>query len=184
LAELPQDFEKSFLDLMDEYKSDQSSKLKRNIDILSFSIIAANFIGLKFADIKFLGADLKNVCQPHLEILVVFILLFWLSLLTGYIYKDEKHNKERKFLLEKSIKVVSEYREIQKKALEDKKNNEQMKTLIHGRFNDVDNQYQIYCNQLERTKEARVSQKILKYVEYIMPYILSVIAIVIIIIGE
>ena len=96
MAKLPEDFEKSYLELIDEYRSEQATKLKRNIDFLSFAIISGYITGIDINNVKIFGADIKAANKELLILIVICLLLFWMVMLAAHLYKDEKYNQERK----------------------------------------------------------------------------------------
>lgn len=179
---LPSDFEDSFFKLMVEFRSEQSLKLKRNIDVLSFTIIAANYVNLKLSDIKIFGADLTKVDVSLVKGVVVFIFIYWTIMLSGYLFKDKNYNKERKILLEKQLSILDNYKDRTIKQLETMDETHQSYVDFQGRIEQVDNEYAKYHAQIERTKNARLTQKVLKYIEFVTPYTLMCIALFILLI--
>ena len=71
--------QKQFLDLLQEYKSDETKKARRNVSAIAFVIISAAILKIRLAEVRFLGVDVSKSA----ELPVLLITLMLLAALKG-----------------------------------------------------------------------------------------------------
>jgi hypothetical protein len=156
--------EKVFLDLLQEYKSDDTKKARRNLSVIAFSIIAAFFLRIKLTDIKALGIDLSQAPELRVYLVGLVLLIYWVSMLYFSWTQDKEIQKERGVALKKMVdsanKRMSEIEEMRKE-------NPNRMVSDMGDIKDVIRRYK---EQKVRTERAAEFGGIIRHLETKVPF--------------
>jgi len=74
---------KQFLDLLLEYKSDESKKARRNVSLIAFVILSACFLNLHLSNMTVLGMNVSHASE--IPVLVVAFIFYPFSVLVWHI---------------------------------------------------------------------------------------------------
>lgn len=162
--------EKEFLDLLQEYKSDETKKARRNLSVISFIIACASILGVRFTELKIFNADISKAPELLVLFLGFLLVVYWTTMFLLSWTHDKEIQKERSLLLNTQIKYFTDRYRAQEKKRESNPN------FISSDYPEVKAAVEAYEAQQARTKRAAKYGNIVNKLELFVPLALSVLA--------
>jgi len=160
--------EKQFLDLLQEYKSDETRKARRNLSTISFVIVAAWLLGIRLVDIRVLGLDISQTAELPVLLLAGALLIYWTVMFLLTWKHDKEIQRERAMLLSAQVKRFTE----RLRVIEQKR----VKSGVEWTptdYPDVKAALDAYKAQQERTGKAAQFGAVIKQLELYVPLLLG-----------
>jgi hypothetical protein len=158
---------KQFLDLLLEYRSDETRKSRRNVSLIAFVILAAALLGLRLTDINAFGLSLHKSSPLPVLLLTSALLAYWTVMFCLAWLQDQEIQKERALLLEQHVALLI------KRLAEMDEVNKQSGRNIYPDYGDAKGSVDAYRSQQERTKKASVLGRIIRSLEIVVPLALA-----------
>jgi hypothetical protein len=155
---------KQFLDLLQEYKSDETKKARRNLSTICFIIIAAWMLRVRIADIRVFGVDLSQSADVVVLSVAGLLVVYWLAMFLLAWSQDTEIQKERVLLLSAQVKRFTERYDVIKQKVAT-----QGGQYTPPDFHEVEAAVQAYRAQQDRTRRASQFGSIIKRLEFIVP---------------
>ncbi|EIA1497222.1 hypothetical protein [Vibrio parahaemolyticus] len=174
MAQLPSNFEKDYLDLMQPIESDSTVKNRRNSLVASFAICSVYSLEKSVTDFRIFGLDLAGSNPETLLIIIVFVLLFWLLMFLTHSIKDYELNNEREALLLKHVDYIE-------RRISQVKPKVESNSHYQSELGQAQSQMNIFLDQKIRLKKATFLKKVTFIAEYSLPCILTIFAIVLLV---
>ncbi len=155
--------QKQFLDLLLEYRSEESRKARRNVSLIAFVILAAALLEIRLTDINVLGLNLHK-SSPLLVLLLTYVLLvYWTAMFSLAWLQDQEIQKERALLLDQHVaSLINRLAEMEKYGALNRQ-------IVHPDFEDVKGSVHAYRSQQERTKKATILGQTIHRLELVVP---------------
>jgi hypothetical protein len=171
--------EKEYLDLLLKYKSDETKKARRNLSTISFVIISARILNIKFTELRVSVVDMSKSSDEQLALLIALALLvYWFVMFSLSRNHDREIQKERSLQLEERVKdarkQIGETDETRKVA--EKNGQDMSRMLIPPNYHALKTFVARYYAQRERTQRATFYGNFVSGLESIVPFALSYIA--------
>ncbi len=148
---LPDNFEKDFWDLMIPVTTDETTRSRRNLSVLSFVVSSIYLLEKSITDLRVFGLTLEGSNQNTLLVIAACLVAYWLSLFIASASRDAEINKERRFILNKVILGIKTRKDNLEHRYSDKDDSRPNKQTMQS----VQSEYQIYLDQQYRTKVAK-----------------------------
>jgi hypothetical protein len=162
--------EKQFLDLLQDYKSEDTKKARRNLSTLGFVVIAAWLLGVRLADVKVFGADLSRTSETCVFVLGLVLVVYWSIVFYLSWNHDSEIQKERSIQLNKAVSALTSrlanLEELQKQ-------NSGVTSYIMPEYSEVKSAVEAYERQKTRTAKAAKYGVIIKGTELYVPVVLA-----------
>jgi len=165
---------KQFLDLLIEYKSDESKKARRNVSLIAFIIITIWYLKLPLTELKFFGADLTKASIESIIIIALIVLVYWLALFLMAWTQDKEIQKERSIILQEQIDYIYKRQENIEEAKAEETRYWAVLYPDHPKVSAYIDAYQL---QRKRTKTASITIKLIRWLEFSVPLALFAAAI-------
>lgn len=161
---------KQFLDLLIEYKSDETKKARRNVSAVAFTILASAFLSVQINKLSVLGLSLSD-SSPSAVIVVAFALLAYWTLMFLLSWRQDKEiQKERELLLSERVNpLIVRLAEMDKVIKE-------VGTNVYLDYGDVKSAVHAYQAQQVRTRSATTLGEVIRSMEIWVPIALSILA--------
>lgn len=170
MSKLPDSFEKEYFDLLIPITTDGVLKNRRNLMVSSFIIVSIYFLDKSLSDLKVLGLSLEGANGNKILVLGLLLIVFWLIMYIAHLIKDSEINRERRHLLDVYVIDLRERLNSSKESFNHLKEDHPNKRAII----DLEKQYGIYTNQLDRTRRARIVAAVIEYIEKYLPIAMSI----------
>lgn len=95
--------EKQFLDLLQEYKSDETKKARRNVTFIACVIIAAAVLQIPVNDVQLFGMKVPRHRETEFVLIATALLLYWLVMFLIAWTHDKEIQRERERFLKVEI---------------------------------------------------------------------------------
>lgn len=172
--EVPQPFEKEYLELLYDYSSDEAKKTRRNLSVASFVIISCYLVNIPLGELRIFTSDLHNADIQAVRIIAIALLLFWSILYVVYIRRDAGIQKERKYFVDKEVqKLEEQIRTYENDISEAVKRDGSVSGKTRKELETLQYYYSIYTKQKSRTQLTSTLIQILKITEYGLPLLLA-----------
>jgi len=169
---------KQFLDLLQEHKSDETKKARRNLSTICFIIVAAWLLQLRVTDIRVFGTDLSKSAEVSVLLLAAVLVIYWSIMFFLAWNQDREIQKERVLLLSAEVKRFTErYREIEAKYIVPRS------THIPADYHEVKAAVEAYQAQQARTRRASLYGAAINSLELIVPLALAGAALIVLAVG-
>lgn len=175
MAKLPESFEKDYVDLLTPVVSDGTTKNRRNLVVASFIISVIYLLDKSLTELSVFGLDLDGSDSTTLLAIAVVLILFWAGMFIAHAVKDAGINRERKHLLE--IHVNKLKKQFGRYVREREENTPDPLKVRESSIETICNQLNRYTRQQTRILSARIISKVAGIVDYGIPIVLAVIAI-------
>lgn len=96
---ISRDYERSYLELLSDYHSEETKKTRRNLTVASFVVIAIHVASVPISKLKFPYVDSGDMNPTAIVILAGFLIFYWSSMLVLYVARDQKVQAERQHQL-------------------------------------------------------------------------------------
>ncbi|MBI5750954.1 MAG: hypothetical protein HZA59_02250 [Hydrogenophilales bacterium] len=160
--------EKQFLDLLQEYKSDETKKARRNLSTICFIIISAWILKIRFTEMRVFGVDISSSAELHVLLLALVLMAYWLIMFLLSWNHDKEIQKERSLHLIEQVKHFTE----RFRVIEEKRAKSNSDSKSHD-YNEVKAAVDAYRAQEARTKRAAQYGNVVNKLELLVPIILS-----------
>lgn len=162
--------EKQFLDLLQEHKSDETKKARRNLSTISFVVVAAWLLKIRLVDIKVLGVDISRTAELPVLGLAGVLLLYWTVMFLLTWKHDKEIQRERTLLLDAQVKQFTE----RLAALEKQRDAQGADAKwVSSDHKDVKVAVMAYNEQQMRTRQASLFGALIKQLEFYVPLLLG-----------
>ena len=168
--------EKDFLDLLQEYKSEDTKKARRNLSAIAFVIIAIHLLGIRISDIKVFGVDVSKSSNFTVSVIALALLLYWLLMFILSWNQDREIQRERTIILGAQIKQFTgrfEQLEQERQDFPATPRGQRSNWYQPLDYSEVKAATQVYQAQQARTKRAALYGKILSKLELYIPLVLA-----------
>jgi hypothetical protein len=162
---------KQFLDLLEDYKSEETKKARRNVSALAFVIVVAWILEVRLTDVRFLSLDISRANEVSVLVIAFVLLAYWTAMFFLAWVRDREIQKERSWYLDSEAGR-------QKERLKQIEANERQNPSA-GRWpdrNEVENWIRLYEAQQSRTKLVGMTGFVIGRFEVWVPLALSAIA--------
>lgn len=174
MAQLPESHERDYLDLLKPYTSEEHIKTRRNVVVTSFVVLSIYFLGRSLTDISVFGVNLKGSNDLLVLVLAIVLIAYWLIMYLAYFRRDFEIQEEQKRLLLREVERVRNRINECQTHIDNLGDAGHMRTHWTTELASAKTAYSIYENQLSRTKNAGMLNVALKKVEFWLPVIVSV----------
>lgn len=161
---------KQFLDLLLDYRSDETRKARRNVSLIAFVILAAALLGIRLTDVNVLGLSLHKSSPPAVLLVTFVLLVYWSVMFFLAWLQDQEIKKERAIQLDRHVASL-----VERLAAMDK-DNAQNGRNIYPDYGAAKGAVDAYHSQQERTKKATVIGRTIHYLEIAVPLGLAAIS--------
>lgn len=168
---------KEFIDLLTEYRSEESRRARRNVNVISFVVLAAWLLDIPLTDVRAFGINLTNRSLCPVLYIALALLGYWTYVLWMTRARDREIEKERVQVLIEGIKPLLEKREELRQRRE-------RGEVLAGLLMTIDEKKALKAFELqqERTKSAIQFNKVIGNGEWILSVILSTFAFLVLLI--
>lgn len=165
--------EKYLLDLLQEYKTEETRRARRNLSLFASAVLVAWLLGLELTEIKVLDADLSHASELSVMGLTLIVLvyqagMFWLSW-----RRDHAIQNERSYQLDGIVRdlrnSVGPRQAIRERTLEPEHKQ-------GAKLTQAEQALDAYERQKSRTAKATFYNKTINRLELIMPSALGLLA--------
>jgi hypothetical protein len=163
--------DKQFLDLLQEYKSDETRKARRNVSVIAFVVISAALVNIQLTEVSVLGVNLRGTSPLSVLILATVLLVYWTTMFLLAWSQDNEIQKERSLSLDAYVKPILEQFELyekQKAELENRFDYKELKATVEA-----------YRRQQQRTARATKLGRVIRAFEVVVPLALASVAAVV-----
>lgn len=175
--------EKQFLDLLQDYKSEDTKKARRNLSTVGFIVIAAWLLGVRLADVRIFGADLSHTSELFVFILGLVLVAYWSGMFYLSWTHDSEIQKERSIQLNKAVTELTSRLASHQAYIEDCKKLNAGASVTLPDYSEVKSAVEAYERQKARTAKAAKYGGIIKGTELYVPGGLAIWSAVILIVG-
>lgn len=177
---MPRYDEKPFLDLLQEYKSDDVRKARRNLSVISFVVISVWLLGIKLTELKVFGVDLTKSSELNVLLLGLALTCYWFTMFSLAWRHDKEIQKERSVLLTATVSQLQD----RLAAIEAiKKRNESGSGYVPDDYAEVKSALEVYERQKARTETATKLGRIMNNMELYIPLALALLCAGILVVG-
>jgi len=165
--------QKQFLDLLLEYKSDETRKARRNVSVVAFIVIAAALLNIRLTEVSVLGINLSGTSPLPVLILATALLAYWTVMFLLTMSQDSEIQKERSLILEAHVKpILGRLESLEKQKVELGKN-------IYPDYSEVKAAAEAYRLQQQRTARAAKLGRVIRWLDAAVPFTLTIAAAVV-----
>jgi hypothetical protein len=161
---------KQFLDLLLEYRSDESKKARRNVSLIAFVVLSAWFLNLHLSNMTVLGMNISKASEIPVLVVAFVLLVYWSGIFLLAWIQDAEIQKERSLILEEQVKYLIERH---KSIEEERKIPNSFWNLKYPDFNEVQASVEAYRLQQQRTKRAVLAVTWMRRLEFYVPLVLG-----------
>ncbi|MFA4969815.1 MAG: hypothetical protein WC540_09295 [Sulfuritalea sp.] len=172
--------EKQFLDLLQEYKSDDVRKARRNLSVISFVVISVWVLGIKLTELKVFGVDLTKSSELNVLLLGLALTGYWLVMFSLAWRHDREIQKERSVQITAVVTHLNERLETIEKI---KDENKGRSGYVPDDYAEVKTALEIYERQKLRTATATTLGRVMGDMELYIPFALALLCASILIVG-
>lgn len=166
--------EKTFLDLMHEYKSEDTRKARRNLSVVSFIVISVWVLGIKLTELKVFGADLSRSSESNVLLLGLVLIGYWSVMFSLAWRHDRAIQNERAVALTSTVSQLRERMARIEKIIEEKK--ARGSSYVPDDYAEVKAGLEAYERQQSRTASATNLGRAIREMELQIPGALAVVA--------
>lgn len=177
MPQLPESYERDYLESLKPFVSEEQKKSRRNILVSSFTVISIYFLGKSLAELNVFGLHLGGSNNYAVLVLASALIIYWLAMYLAYSKRDDEIQKEQSHLLLKHVETIRVRIAQLNKSIEECKTTEGIYTHYRTELQNEQNSFGIYEKQLSRTAKAGTLNFALKKVEYWLPIITGITAI-------
>lgn len=172
--------ENEFLELLQEYRSEDTKKARRNLSMIAAIVIVAWLLRIKLTDVKaFFGIDLSKAPETTVFVLGLVLLGYWAVIFFLSWQHDSEIQKEREVSLNRKVRTLKDrLSEIEKTAEANKPN-----AYTPSDLGEVSHALDLYEKQKLRTANASSIGKYIGELELWIPRVLSACAFLILLSG-
>ena len=161
--------EKEFLDLLQEYKSEDTKKARRNLSTIAFIVIACWILGIRILDIKAFGIDLSHSAELYVLLIGLVLLGYWLVMFVLLWRHDHEIQNERALLLQAKVSSLLARKLAAEETIERNKKN----GFVPDDYVEIKAQVEAYERQKARTETASKLGRIIRGLELFVPISLA-----------
>lgn len=165
---------KQFLDLLLEYRSDETKKARRNVSMIAFVILAAALLGIKLTEINVFGLNLHRSSPLPVLLLTFALLVYWMGMFVLAWLHDREIQKERALLLDQQVAPI-----IKRLADREKDAATRGGQDIFGDRAELRGAVDAYHSQQERTKNATMLGRMVRGIEIAVPLALAALSFIV-----
>lgn len=180
MPQLPESFEKDYLDLLKPFVSEEQKKSRRNVLVTSFTVISIYLLGKSLAELNVFGLHLGDSNDYAILVLAALLITYWLAMYLAYLKRDDEIQKEQQHLLLNHVERIKERIVVLNKNIEENKSNDGLRNHYQRELDNEKSNSSIYEKQIARTANAGKFNFALKKVEYWSPVITGITALLII----
>lgn len=168
--------QKEFLALLQEHKSEDTKKARRNLSTVSFVVISIWLLRINLKDVKVLGVDISHSAEVPVLLIVATLLVYWLIMFLVSWRHDKEIQAERQRFLDVQVKRFNERYEYG-----EKKRKETGGRVVPGDFDEAKATLEVYQAQQTRLQKAAMYGNIMRRLEIFVPLGLAAIALIVLI---
>lgn len=161
-----------FLELLQEYKSDDTKKARRNLSAIAFIVISVSFLKIPLNQVKLIGVDISHSGELSVLFLATGLLLYWLIMFLLSWKHDKEIQAERARFLDSN---VQHFRERYQQGEEQRKTGDSR--YYSADYIEAKTAVKAYEAQQKRTAQAIKYGSIIRGLELFVPLLLFGIAI-------
>jgi hypothetical protein len=162
---------RDFLELLQEHRSEDAKKARRNISVIGFVIVVVYALGVKLTQIKVLGVDVSESNEISVLVISGGLVCYWMFVFLVLLVRDRTIQAERKRQFESGLVHL-------KKVYDE---NEEWNKVTKGQpnrsfpynYGGVKDAYESYLSQKKRTRWVKRCEAALKFFEVVIPIILG-----------
>lgn len=172
--------QKQFLDLLQEYKSEDTKKARRNLTTVAFIVIAVWLLQIHITEVKVLGVDLSHTSETFVLVLALVLLIYWAVMFYLSLTHDYEIQKERAYQLNDVISAAEKRQGEIVKSIENSSAGAGYYASERGELKKI---IDAYSRQKERTAKASKYAGLIKAIETWLPACLAIWAALILVVG-
>ncbi|MDO8988340.1 MAG: hypothetical protein Q7U91_01770 [Sideroxyarcus sp.] len=180
MPQLPESFEKDYLELLKPFISEEQKKSRRNVLVSSFTVITIYLLEKSLTELNVFGVHLGGSNDYAVLILATLLITYWLAMYLAYSKRDDEIQQEQLHLLLKHVETIKARIAQLNKNIEECKTTEGIYSHYRTELDNEKNWLSIYEKQLSRTAKAGNLNFALKKVEYWLPFITGITALFVI----
>jgi hypothetical protein len=161
---------KQFLDLLLEYRSDESKKARRNVSLIAFVILAAWFLNLHLSNMTVLGMNVSQASEIPVLVVAFIILAYWAGIFLLAWVQDTEIQKERAIILDEQVTYLLKRFEMIEESRQKEPGIWPVRFPDH---NEVRVSVEAYRLQQQRTRRAVLAVTWMRRLEFYVPLALS-----------
>ena len=165
---------KQFLDLLLEYRSDESKKARRNVSLIAFVVLFAWFLNLHLSNMTVLGMNISKASEIPVLVVAFVLLVYWSGIFLLAWIQDSEIQKERSLILNEQVTYLLKRLEMIEEARKEKDNFWPMRYPDHSEVRASVEAYQL---QQHRTRRAVLAVAWMRRLEFYVPLALSAAAV-------
>jgi hypothetical protein len=167
---------KEFIDLLLEYRSDESKKARRNVTVISFVILTAWYLNLHLSNMTLLGMNISKASEVPVLVVAFVLLVYWSSVFLLAWIQDSEIQKERSLILNEQVTYLLKRLEMIEEA---RKENDNLWPVRYPDHSEVRASVEAYQLQQQRTKRAVLAVMWMRRLEFYVPLALSAAAVLV-----
>ena len=171
MPQLPEAYEKEYLELLKPFISEEQKKSRRNVLVSSFTVMCIYLLGKSLSELNVFGLHLGGSNDYAVLFLAALLITYWLAMYLAYSKRDDEIQKEQQHLLLTHVERIKERIVTLNKNIEENKNSDVMRNHYQRELNNEKDNFNIYERQISRTAKADSFNFALKKVEYWLPII-------------
>jgi len=161
---------KQFLDLLLEYRSDETKKARRNVSVVAFVILSTWFLNLHLSNMNVLGMNVSPATEIPVLLVATVLLLYWTGMFVLASMQDSEIQKERSLILDDHMAYLITRQAAIEKA---QKVPDSYWALSYQDHQEVKAAVDAYRLQQNRTTRAQFAVKWIRRLEFVVPLVLS-----------
>jgi hypothetical protein len=162
--------EKQFLELLQEYKSDETKKARRNVSAIAFVVVVAAILQVRLTDVRVMGVDMSASAELPVLLITSGLIAYWTLMFVLTWRHDREIQAERALALNAEVKRLVQRKEDVEKRV---KETPHRTTADYPDYNEVTAALEAYERQRARTARAAQYGATIKFLEYYVPLALS-----------
>ncbi|MDD5471026.1 MAG: hypothetical protein PHP05_03840 [Sideroxydans sp.] len=176
MPQLPESYEKDYLELLKPFTSEEQKKTRRNVLASSFTVICIYSLDKSLTELNVFGLHLGDSNDYAVLVIAILLTTYWLVMYLAYSKRDDEIQKEQQHQLLKYVEGIKERIVVLNKNIEENKLNGSLLSHYQQELNNEYNYLGIYEKQTSRTAKAGSINFALKKIEYWTPIIAGITA--------
>lgn len=167
---LPEWFEKEYVELLYDHRSDETKKARRNLTVGSFLVVGVYVVGISLTEMKFIGADLSQGNALRIVSLAIALIIYLFIGFAVYSLRDWGLRQERRRRVDDAID------RLEKEHARETKVRREHPSQLRPHLEAVEKELGILQGVIKRTKIPRRAVVIASILEYLIPPVLGIAA--------
>ena len=160
--------ERQFLDLLLEYKSDETKKARRNTSVVAFVLISLWATQIPILKLSVLGVPSTSAGVVPILTIAFVLLLYWTIMFVLTWIHDDEIQKERTIILDAQVKsFTARFEQMEKER------SEGTKTHYLPDYHPIKAMVEAHTKQQARVGKAKLFVTIVRRMELLVPLALS-----------